>query len=247
MSAATSTATRQLTSDERMAIALARRIENGDTVATGLMTPVATMAALIARDSHAPNADYLNVPGGGEVKGMLNVSSMECTALIEQGAMDVFFFTPIQVEPGGDFNLQYLDIKGERRRLYGAWSSPVFYQMVRKIFLFRTEHSNRLLVPKLDYTSASVRDDCPGEPAIFVTSKAAFGFDKQRRRFTLDTVLDENDSHDIMNGIDFEHDVSSSLRIGIEPTEQELDALDGSVRAHLAEHYPLYAQRVYGQ
>ncbi len=234
---------RTLTRDEQMAVSLARHIDDDDVVATGDKTPVATMAALIARATHAPNATYLNVPGSKD--GLARVSSMECTALIERGELDVFFFTPIQVDPRGDFNLQYVESNGERKRLYGAWSSPLYYQMVRKVLLFRTEHASRLLVPELAYKSATVRDDCPGGPATLVTSRAEFTFDKARRRFTLATTFNGESAAQVMDGIEFDHDVSDHLVTGLVPTDAEVDALDGPVRSLVAEVYPLYAAKVY--
>lgn len=228
---------RELTSDEQMAIVLSRHISNGETVACGAMTAVALMAALIARETHAPDATYLNVPGVGPAE----LSSMECTALVERGELDVFFFSPIQVDPTGDFNLQYIESEGRRTRLYGAWSSPVFYQMVPKVLLFRTEHASRLLVPQLTYRSATIRDDCPGSPAALVTSRAAFGFEKAARRFSLETIFGTESEDELMVGIDFDHDVSDGLVRGLVPTPAERDALDGPVRSLVAEQYPLYA------
>ena len=101
--------------------------------------------------------------------------SRELFDLAGQGRIDAFFLGGAQIDGQANINL----VQAEGRRFPGSFGSAFMYQAVPNVILFREEHSKRVLVPKVDFISAA------GTPAALLTGKALFGWERERRRFVL--------------------------------------------------------------
>ena len=110
-----------------------------------------------------------------------------------QGRIDVFFLSGGQIDGEGNINLVSIgDYDHPTARFPGSFGSAYLYYVVPKVILFRTEHSRRTLVPKVDFISApgASPDNVyrTGGPIGLITNRCFFSFDPQRRRFRLDSI-----------------------------------------------------------
>ena len=72
-----------------------------------------------------------------------------------QGRIDVFFLSGGQIDGQGNVNLVSTGDYGHPKvRFPGSFGSVLSLYVVPKVILFRTEHSRRTLVPKVDFISA---------------------------------------------------------------------------------------------
>src|SRR6185312_14434004 len=107
-----------------------------------------------------------------------------------QGRIDVFFLSGGQIDGAGNVNLVSIgDDDKPKVRFPGSFGSAHLYFVVPKVILFRTEHSRRTLVPKVDFISApgTSPDNVyrPGGPVALVTNRCFFTFEKTRGCFRL--------------------------------------------------------------
>ena len=142
-----------------MSAVIAREVRDGESVGIGVNSPIPAAGVLLARHLHAPAAQ---IRLRGVAGGMPLIGSKEFFDLAQRGKLDLFFLSGIQIDPMGRINLNHVG----GRRFPGAFGSAVLYPLVKRVILFRTEHSPRVFVPRLDFVSAS------GRPHLVVTPKA---------------------------------------------------------------------------
>ena len=165
-------------SEELMAVLCAREIRNGERFGVGVESPIPLVGALLAKQLLAPSAILASrsVPGGP-----LLVGSHEFTSLAQRGKIGLFFLSAVQIDEQANINLQYVVRKGERKRFMGAFAAPVYYSVVRRIVLFRAEHSPRVFVKKVDCVTAAgragQRERRQGGPSKIITSRAVLRID----------------------------------------------------------------------
>ena len=159
--------------------------------------------------------------------------SRELFDLAGQGRIDVFFLGGAQIDGEGSINL----VRAEGRRFPGSFGSAFMYAVVGRTILFREEHSRRTLVPRVEFVSAR------GEPAALLTGKALFSWQKDKRRFRLEST---HEKEDIREQTGFDYDAPSQIPLTPPPTAKELDLLRGPVARAIAADYPDFARRVWG-
>src|SRR5262249_27322972 len=130
-------------------------------------------------------------------------------------------------------------VSADGRRFPGSFGSAYMYPAVKNVILFREEHSKRTLVPKVEFVSAR------GNPRALLTGKALFGWQKDKRRFRLESVHPGFTADDILKDTGFEFDLGSPKPTE-EPTKQELSLLRGPVAQSMKADYPDFARRVWG-
>ena len=215
-----------------MAVVISRRLRDGERVGVGVNSPIPTAGALLARATHAPNA-RLRLPGSPE--GELFVGSKEFFDMAQRGKIDVFFLSGVQIDRRARINMHVLgDYEHPRRRFAGAFGSAVLYPVVRRVILFRTEHSPRVLVEAVDFVTAAGAPDC------LVTPKALLTFADGELELATYSPGETVDSVRAATGWDLR--VRPDAQATPAPTAGELQALRGPVRARLAEVYPRYAE-----
>jgi glutaconate CoA-transferase subunit B len=159
--------------------------------------------------------------------------SRELFDLAGQGRIDTFFLGGAQIDGEGNINL----VRADGRRFPGSFGSAFMYPMVKNTILFREEHSKRVLVPKVEFISAR------GDPAALLTGKALFSWQKDKRRFRLESVHDDGVDIRAETGFDFDQ---QDLKVTPPPTAEDLSLLRGPVATALAADYPDFAKRVWG-
>jgi len=159
--------------------------------------------------------------------------SRELFDLAGQGRIDVFFLGGAQIDGEANINL----VRAEGRRFPGSFGSAFLYSVVKNTILFREEHSRRVLVPKVEFVSAS------GDPAALVTGKAVFSWQKPKRRFRLESV---HEAADIRADTGFSFDAPEDVPLTTPAGAEDLDLLRGPVAKAIAADYPDFAKRVWG-
>ena len=142
-----------------MAAVIARAVRDGDSVGIGVNSPVPAAGVLLARRTHAP---AVAIRMHGLEDAVPFNGSKQFFDFAQKGRLSLFFLSGVQIDAFGRINLH----RAGRRRFAGAFGSAVLYPVVKRVILFRTEHSPRVFVPKLDVVTAT------GRPELVVTPKA---------------------------------------------------------------------------
>jgi acyl CoA:acetate/3-ketoacid CoA transferase beta subunit len=167
----------EITNDELMIFCMARKIRDGQTVAQGIATPMATAAYLLARHTHAPNLYFASAIGQGICRdpAPMSVSQIESLWLdraltsvgFTRAAADILptlrpleFFRPAQVDRNGNFNniafgKRYLSdtTRKAKMRLPGTGGIPDVTTFISHIYLYVPRHSRVTFVQQLDVRS----------------------------------------------------------------------------------------------
>jgi glutaconate CoA-transferase subunit B len=161
--------------------------------------------------------------------------SRELFDLAGQGRIDVFFLGGAQIDGAANINL----VRAEGRRFPGSFGSAFMYPVVPRTILFREEHSKRTLVPRVEFVSAA------GSPHALLTGKALFSWQKDRRRFRLESVHPGHTADEVRNDTGFDFDFQA-VTTTAEPSAAELALLRGPVAKAIQADYPDFAKRVWG-
>ena len=199
-------------------------------VAVGAASPIPATACELLKARGAP----LRVSRIHQRKGNpFTEGSRELFDLAGQGRIDVFFLGGAQIDGEANINL----VRAEGRRFPGSFGSAFMYSVVKNTILFREEHSTRVLVPKVEFVSAR------GDPAALLTGKALFSWQKDRRRFRLESV---HEPGDIRAETGFAFDAPNEIPLTPTPSADDLTLLRGPVAKTIAADYPDFAKRVWG-
>ena len=128
-----------------------------------------------------------------------------------QGRIDVFFLSGGEIDGEGNINLVAIgDYDKPQVRFPGSFGSAHLYYVVPKVVLFRTEHSRRTLVPRVSFISAPGGSPAnvyrPGGPIALVTNRCLFRFDRERRRFRLESVHPGHTVEEVADHTGFAYD-----------------------------------------
>jgi glutaconate CoA-transferase, subunit B len=218
-------------------------------IAVGNASPIPAAAALLqkARCGGRPYVSLLQsrkhnffTEGGAEL--------FDCAG---QGRMDVFFLSGGEIDGEGNINLVGIgDHDKPQVRFPGSFGSAYLYFVVPKVILFRTEHSRRTLVPKVSFISApGVSEDNvyrTGGPVALITNRCLFAFDKDRRRFRLQSVHPGHSVAEVAEHTGFDFDRPGEVPETPTPDAETLRLLREVVAPELAEVYPQFAEKVFG-
>jgi glutaconate CoA-transferase subunit B len=147
----------------------------------------------------------------------------------------VFFLGGAQIDGEAKINL----VRADGKRFPGSFGSAYMYPIVPRVILFREEHSPRVLVKKVDFVSAS------GNPAALVTGKALFSWQRDQRRFCLESVHPGHSADEIRKDTGFDYDAVAPKETPA-PSVEEINLLRTTVKERIAPDYPDFARRVWG-
>jgi glutaconate CoA-transferase subunit B len=229
--------------EELLACTIARLIGDAGHVAVGAASPIPAAGAFLLKEKKPSLRISLLQKRKGNP---FTEGSRELFDLAGQGRIDVFFLGGAQIDGEANINL----VQAEGRRFPGSFGSAFMYFSSRKTILFREEHSKRVLVPKVEFISAPGWSppgvERRGGPAALLTGKALFSWQKERRRFRLESFHGGFDQELIKQNTGFEYDVSPRLKETAPPSEEELLVLRNQVAKTIAADYPDFAKRVWG-
>jgi glutaconate CoA-transferase subunit B len=218
--------------EELLASVIARLLEGARHAAIGAASPIPATGAFL----HQQNDRRFRVSlQQRRESNPFTEGSRELFDLAGQGRIDVFFLGGAQIDGDGAINL----VRAEGKRFPGSFGSAYMYGVVPRTILFREEHSRRTLVPKVEFVSAH------GAPAALLTGKALFSWQKDRRRFRLESVHPGQTASAIRALTGFDYDVAPECAQTVAPSADELELLRTRVRPEIAANYPEFAARVW--
>ncbi|MGH7418597.1 MAG: CoA-transferase, partial [Candidatus Rokuibacteriota bacterium] len=136
-----------------MATVIAREVRDGETVAVGTLAPVPASGVLLAHLTHAPRARVviMNHPDYWPFRQ----GSKEFYDFAQRGGFDLFFLSGGQIDRHGNLNLIAIGDAGRPHvRLPGGAGAAMLYYLPRRVVLFRTEHSPRIFVERVDHVTS---------------------------------------------------------------------------------------------
>lgn len=241
------------TVDELMTCALAREIDDGSVCSVGSVSPLATVAYLLAKLLYAPNL-VLITSNGGYVDVPLRPMSIVASEVMDFGSAAVhlggddtyhWFYqkgmvthevvSAAQVDQyGRTNNVEITRSDGRKLRLPGQGGMADVADMHRNFSLYLTRHSKLNMVPEVDFVSAArtLHDEGsrsklgyqPGETSI-LTNLARFGFDHNSGRLVLTHIHPGVTVEEVQENTGFPIVVGEELIETPSPTKGELSAI----------------------
>jgi glutaconate CoA-transferase subunit B len=235
--------------EELLADVIARLIGDSRHVAVGNASPIPATAALLARE-RGDGSPYVSLLGSRKHTFWTD-GGRELFDCAGQGRIDVFFLSGGQIDGEGNINLVSIgDYEHPKVRFPGSFGSAYLYYVVPKVILFRTEHSRRTLVQKVDFISAPGGNDPNvfrnGGPIALVTNRCVFSFDRAAKRFRLESVHPGHSVDEVIEHTAFEFDRPDHTPETIAPSANALKTMRERVAPQLAEVYPEFAAKVFG-
>src|SRR5438132_4596447 len=164
-------------------------------VAVGASSPIPAAAAMLLRARNELSGGEplrISILGSRQHNFFTNggVELFDCAA---QGRIDAFFLGGGQIDGQANINLVGTgNYPASDVRWPGSFGSAFLYFLVPKVILFREEHTRRVFVPRVDFVSAPGSSEAsvyrPGGPRALVTRLGLFSFDRDARRFRLESV-----------------------------------------------------------
>ena len=239
------------TEAELMAILMAREVRDGEVSACGALSQIPATGLLLAKELHAPDAELI----------ILNTvfrpfqTSRQFHYLAQRGELGLFFVSGVQIDGFGNYNLHQLGADHERPdvRFPGGYGGGMIYYCARRTVVFRTEHTRRSLVERVDFISAAGSSPADvlrlGNPSKLITPKASFCFDKQDARLRLESIHPTYTMDEIRENTGFDLGVTEPAATTPEPSVEELGVLRTVVRARMIETgtYAAWAERSIGR
>lgn len=235
--------------EELLADVIARLIGDSRHVAVGNASPIPATAALLARE-RGNGSPYVSLLGS-RAHTFWTDGGRELFDCAGQGRIDVFFLSGGQIDGEGNINLVSIgNYEQPKVRFPGSFGSAYLYYVVPKVILFRTEHSRRTLVPKVDFISAPGSNESNvfrnGGPIALVTNRCVFSFDRTAKRFRLESVHPGHSVEEVLDNTAFEFDRPDQVPETIAPSAEALKAMRERVAPQLAEVYPEFTAKVFG-
>ena len=221
------------TADEMMAVAAARRLRNGMVCFVGIGLP--SRAANLARATHAPDCVLIyesgtigakpeHLPlsiGDGELAESADtvVSVPEIFGYWLQGGwVDVGFLGAAQIDRHGNLNSTVIgDYARPKVRLPGAGGAPEIAAMCRETFVM-LKHTQRAFVEKLDFLTTG------GDGVTCVVTDLGV-LERDDGELTLTELHPDVRVEDAEEATGWDLRVAPDLRLGQQPTGEELEAL----------------------
>lgn len=234
------------TPEEMMAVIISREVRNSENIGVGAASPIPAAGCLLAEQLHAPQATII-ILGSKEYHPFLGGSS-ELHFMAQRGELDLFFLSGIQIDSHGNINLHVLgDYHSPKMRLPGAYGSAMLYYMARRVILFRTEHTRRTFVERVDFITAPGVTPAQvlrqGGPSKVVTPLAVLAWDTSGGGWLLESIHPGVTVEEVLENTGFKLKISPHFLITPAPTERELKTLRTVVRQKLEEIYPDFTRQ----
>ena len=226
-----------------------RLIAGARHVAVGANSPIPAAAAFLAQRLGG-GRPYVSLQQSAK-HNLFTDGGRELFDAAGQGRIDVFFLSGAQIDGQGNVNLVAVgDYARPKARFPGSFGSAYLYFVVPRVILFRTEHSRRTLVPKVDFISAPGVSPPNvyrrGGPVALVTPLCHFAFDRERARFRLESVHPGHTVEEVLDSTGFEFDRPATVPETPAPAPAALRLLRETIAPELAALYPQFGARVFG-
>jgi glutaconate CoA-transferase subunit B len=236
---------------EGLILTVSRLLAGVAHVAVGASSPIPGAGALLARalsEESGATPMRLSILGSRRHNTFTN-GGVEIFDMIAQGRIGAFFLGGGQIDAQANINLVGAgDYPTMDVRWPGSFGSAYLYHLVPRVILFREEHTRRVFVPKVDFVSApGPRDDGvyrPGGPYALLTRRCLFSFDRERRRFRLESVHRGHSVEEVRDETGFDFDCAPQVPTTPVPQGHTLELIRTRVREEIAETYPKFADQL---
>lgn len=238
---------------------LAREARPDDVVVVGVATPIASAAALLARELFHPElhvivAASVDPPSHDIAQPMLDggfvsrvavgtLSQAEVLDAIQRGRITLQFVSPAEVDGAGRLNTSWVTGKdGTPRRLPGGLATGDISVLVGRLVAYRASHTPRFLAPEVTYTTGAGHDRgaawrreraLPGAGLrTIVTDQAVLRYDDHHGGFRLASVHPGADVDDVIAGCGFPLLVADDVPSTEPPSDRALRLLDEVIDPH---------------
>jgi glutaconate CoA-transferase subunit B len=236
--------------DELLAVLMSREVRDDEISACGALSHLPAAGLLLAKALHAPNAELI----------ILNTvfrpfaTSRQFHFLAQRGELGLFFVSGVQIDRHGNYNLHQLgpDPEHPKVRFPGGYGGGMIYYAARRSIVFRTEHTRRSLVERVDFVSAAGSSPEAvvrlGGPSKVITPKAVFAFDKTAKCLRLESIHPPYSLDEIRENTGFDLGVSGAVPATAAPSAEELGVLRQVVRRQMIDTgtYAAWAERALG-
>jgi glutaconate CoA-transferase subunit A len=241
------------TADEVMVTWLARQLDNASICSVGSVSPLATVAYLLAKRTHAPDLVLMTANGG-----LIDVASRPMlmtlaepldfqTATVHCGGDESYHWyyqrgrvthevvSAAQIDRHGNTNnIEVVSPNGRRIRLPGQGGMADVANMHRHFLLYLTRQSPLSLVERVDYISAARGLITPGERLAagyqpgevkLVTNLGVFEMDPSARELVLVSIHSGHTVEEVQAATGFPLRRSPDLAQTPRPTREELSLI----------------------
>lgn len=231
-------------------INLARQIRAGEITFSGVNSTLPMIACLLAKRAYDFDFTYINVAGGVEPQPLTVPLSSSDPAIVHgspaifanqdfydlcsRGGLDLVYLGCAQIDAEGRTNVSAIGSwENPKVRLPGGGGAAVMLPTAKRVVTWRTDHTTRALVDKLDFVTAS------GHMTALVTPLAVFTREpRDGSRFRLEHYNPAVSIEQIIAQTGFRFD-NSQTEAAPPPTLREIAALhdldpDGSFAATVA-------------
>ncbi len=219
-----------------MVAALARQIEDGMVIATGVASHLALLAIATARATHAPRLSYLACVGSLDPAMDRLHPSAESLAYLQgrageitipdlfdharRGRIDMMIFGAAEVDATGDTNLTTAgSLENPTYKFPGVAGAATLRRWVRRPILTVSRQSRRSLVPKVQVASTSD----PGRRTPLYTDLGVFELGAEGATLTARHPWAQ--AVDIAEQTGFTYTTADPLAVTRLPSEQHLEAI----------------------
>lgn len=223
----------QLQPSDLMAVAMARLLHDGETVFHGVASPLPMVAILLAKRSHAPGLIYVNITGSVDpspatlprstVAPQLLADTTTLITLADlfdmsaRGALNTAFLGGVQIDGRGRINMSVIgDFHQPKVRLPGGAGSALVLPTAGRTILWRTQHTTRSLVERVDFVTAT------GNVDRLVTPLCVFKM--AQGGFVLEHIFPDVSAQQVREATGFDYREPDRMPV-LQPTSVELETL----------------------
>lgn len=228
--------TRDWTPFSFIVVNLARQIRAGEITFSGVNSTLPMLACLLAKRAYDFHFTYINVAGGVEPQPVTVPQSSSDPAIVHgspaifanqdfydlcaRGGLDLVYLGCAQIDAEGRTNVSAIGAwENPKVRLPGGGGAAVMLPTAKRVVTWRTDHSTRALVDKLDFVTAS------GNMTALVTPLAVFTREPRAgSRFILESYHPETTIAHITAHTGFQFDAATA-QPAMPMTAGERDAL----------------------
>ncbi len=216
---------------------LARQIHAGEITFSGVNSTLPMLACLLAKRAYDFPFTYINVAGGVEPQPITIPQSSSDPAIVHgspaifanqdfydlcaRGGLDLVYLGCAQIDAEGRTNVSAIGSwENPKVRLPGGGGAAVMLPTAKRVVTWRTDHSTRALVDKLDFVTAA------GNMTALVTPLAVFTRDARAgSRFILESYQPKTTIAHITAHTGFQFDTAQA-QPAAPMTVRERDALN---------------------
>ncbi len=220
---------------EQMIVAMARLLRDGETAFHGVASVLPMLAINLARRLHAPGLIYLNIAGGVDptpgplphsstdpelARGSASIFSNEdFYDLCARGGIDVAFLGATQIDPFGRTNNSVIGpYERPKVRLPGGGGAAVVLPTARRVIVWRTVHSRRVFVERLDFVTGAGNLDRVVTPLCV--------FRRQEGRLAVESIHPGHTREEVLEQTGFPLDIAADVPTTPPPTPEELRVIE---------------------